>query len=99
MRHAARPWPPVGALGERRRGVDAGWPLHGRPKRQLPRPLQPAGEPHLDTILGHRSRETGGRPRQHMRRAATLLLAGSGLGWGASKAYRLLTSGALTLDL
>ena len=34
-----------------------------------------------------------------MRRAGAALVAGSALAWGARKAYRLLTSGALTLDL
>ena len=34
-----------------------------------------------------------------MRRAGAALVAGSALGWAGRKAYRLLTSGALTLDL
>src|SRR5207244_11297443 len=68
-------------------------------QRQLPRPRQPACEPHLDAVLGDRARETGGCRRDHVTRPGATLVAGSALGLAARKTYRLLASGALTLDL
>ena len=50
-------------------------------------------------VLGYRIGKTGGCRRDHVRWPGAALVAGSALGLAARKAYRLLTSGALTLDL
>jgi len=70
-----------------------------RSQRRLPRALQPPGHSQLAPVLGSRTGERGGCRREHVKRAAAALLARSALPLGLRRTYRLLASGALTLDL
>lgn len=84
--------------GDERASMQVGQ-IHGRSHRRLPRPLQPAGHSRLAPPLADRARADNPRRREHVKVRATPLIAAGALGLGASRAYRLLASGAVTLDL